>query len=81
MMTFTRGKALLHAIDILLPQKEYPLQLNKKPNGFRACVDAVEKKKCLPIAGINPQFFNHPILATDQSPFIVATISLSLLLE
>lgn len=69
MMTFTRGKALLHALDILLPQKEYPLQLNKKPNGFRACVDAVEKKKCLPIAGINPQFFNHPNLSYRSITF------------
>ena len=62
MMTFIRGKALLHALDISPPQKEYPLQLNKKFNGFRAYVDAVEKKKCLPIAGINPQFFEHPNL-------------------
>ena len=59
MMTFIRGKALLHALIILPPQKEYPLQLDKEFDGFRAFVDAMEKKKCLPIAGINPQFFEH----------------------
>jgi hypothetical protein len=63
MMTFFRGKALLHALVILPPQKEYPLQLDKKSDGFRAFVDAVEKKKCLPIAGINPQFFENPNLS------------------
>jgi len=63
MMTFIRGKALLHALVILPPQKEYPLQLDKKFDGFRAFVDAVEKKKCLPIAGINPQFFENPNLS------------------
>jgi len=62
MMTFIRGKALVHALVILPSQKEYPLQLDKKFDNFRACVDAVEKKKCLPIAGINP-----PILSTSKS--------------
>lgn len=81
MMTFTRGKALLHALDILLPQKEYPLQLNKKLNGFRACVDAVEKNSVCPLQESTPSSLTIQILAKDQSPFIVATISLSLLLE
>jgi hypothetical protein len=63
MTTFIRGKALLHALVILPPQKEYPLQLDKEFEGFRAFVDAVEKKKCPPIAGINPQFFEHPNLS------------------
>lgn len=69
METFVRGKALLHALDILPPQKEYPLQLNKKLDGFRACVDDVEKKKCLPIAGINPQFFEYPNLSYRSITF------------
>jgi hypothetical protein len=63
-------------------QKEYPVQLDKKFESFRACEDAVEKKNCLLIAGINPLIrWTSKSWTTDQSLFTVATIPHSLLLE